>query len=498
MLVDFSGEKGRQDAGRLTLALAQKSSDFHEFSPFEDDEGLIRIAYYRSLVSAEKVTHFLLPAIQKHRDQLIRPDDIRGLLPFAEVNQTKQEPEAVSKIMEGCVLLRMSSAEGTYILANLDNGQLGQRQSNDTENEFSVVGPKAGFVENLDTNLHLLRQKLPTPGLIIETLTVGSRSKTKVAVVYLEDVTNLEYVHAVKQRLKDFDFEVLYDTSQLEEILADNSKTLFPLFLSSERIDRITYAITSGQVAVFSNGSPYAMAAPANFLGFFVSPEDYYLPWVLGSFFRFIRLLSVMFSIFATPIYVAVMTFHYEVIPESMLGPLIESRIHVPFPPVVEVIFLEITIDLLREAGARLPSKIGQTLGIVGGIVIGEASVQAALTSNILLIIVALSALASFTTPIFKMANTIRLLRFPFVLLAAFLGGFGITAGFLVLMGHLIRLKSLGIPYLVPLYPFRKGNLDDSVIRASYQYMAHRSLFLRPLSAFRYRPRSRKEDNDVE
>ncbi|MDU2242916.1 MAG: spore germination protein [Paenibacillus sp.] len=498
MFVDHPGEKRRPDGERLTLDLARKSSDFHEFSPYEEDAGFLRIAYYRSLVAAEKVTHFLLPTLQKHRDRLQRPDDLRGILPFAEVTLTNAEKEAVAKIMEGFVLLRMGSAEGVYVLANLDNSQMGQRQSNDTENEFSVVGPKSGFVENLDTNLHLLRAKLPTPELIIETLTIGSHSKTKVAVVYLENVANPEYVQAMKQRLEDFDFEVLYDTSQLEEILADNSNTLFPLFLSSERIDRITYAITSGQVAVFSNGSPYAMAAPANFLGFFVSPEDYYLPWVLGSFFRFIRLLSVMFSIFATPIYVAVMTFHYEIIPESMLGPLIESRIHVPFPPVVEVIFLEITIDLLREAGARLPSKIGQTLGIVGGIVIGEASVQAALTSNILLIIVALSALASFTTPIFKMANTIRLLRFPFVLLAAFWGGLGITAGFLMLMGHLIRLKSLGTPYFVPLFPFRKGNLDDSVIRASYQYSSHRSLFLRPLSAFRYHPRSRKEDGDVE
>lgn len=498
MLVDHSDEKKRQDGGRFTLELARKSSDFHEFSPFEDDEGLLQIAFYRSLVSTDKVTHFLLPALQQHRDRLQHPEGIREFLPFAEVTQTDEESEAVTKIMEGFVLLRIRSAGGRYLLANLVNSQSGQRQSNDTENESSVIGPKAGFVENLDTNLHLLRQKLPTPRLIIEALTIGSHSKTQVALVYLEGVTNKEYVQTMRQRLQAFDIEALYDTSQLEEILSDDSNTLFPLFLSTERIDRIVYAITSGQVVVFSNGSPYAMAAPANFLGFFASPEDYYMPWVLGSFFRLIRLLSVMFSIFATPMYVAVMTFHYEVIPESILGPLIQSRIHVPFPPVVEVIFLEITIDLLREAGARLPSKIGQTLGIVGGIVIGEASVQAALSSNILLIIVALSALASFTTPNYKMANTIRLLRFPFVLLSAFWGGLGITAGFLLMMGHLIRLKSLGMPYVVPLYPFRKGNLDDSVIRASYQYSYHRNLFLRPLSGFRYRPRSRKEDRDVE
>lgn len=481
-----------------TLEKVRKSSDFHEFSPFEEDEGLIRVAYYSSLVSDDKVTRYLLPALREHRDRLGQPEELMDLLPFAEVMIANTEKEVVAKLMEGYVLLRMDSAEDLYVLANLNNAQTGQRQSNDTENEFSVMGPKVGFVENLDTNLHLLRQKLATPALIFETLMIGSHSNTRVVIAYLEDVTNPEIVDTMRQRLKSIDYEVLYDTSQLEEIIADQSNTMFPLFISTERVDRVTFALTSGQVAVFTDGSPYVMAAPANFLGFFVSPEDYCLPWILGSFHRIIRLLSVVFSVFATPIYVAIMTFHYEILPETILGPLIQSRIHVPFLPVVEVIFLEITIDLLREAGARLPSKIGQTLGIVGGIVIGEASVQAALTSTILLIIVALSALASFTTPIVKMANTIRLLRFPFILLAALWGGLGITIGFLMLMGHLMRLKSLGVPYLAPLYPFRTDNLADSAIRASYQYLNRRSLFLRPLTAYRYHPQSRKEDDYAE
>lgn len=348
------------------LEQVRKSSDFHEFSPFEEDEGLIRVAYYSSLVSDDKVTRYLLPALREHRDRLGQPEELMDLLPFAEVMIANTEKEVVAKLMEGYVLLRMDSAEDLYVLANLNNAQTGQRQSNDTENEFSVMGPKVGFVENLDTNLHLLRQKLATPALIFETLTIGSHSNTRVVIAYLEDVTNPEIVDTMRQRLKSIDYEVLYDTSQLEEIIADQSNTMFPLYISTERVDRVTFALTSGQVAAFTDGSPYVMAAPANFLGFFVSPEDYCLPWILGSFHRIIRLLSVVFSVFATPIYVAIMTFHYEILPETMLGPLIQSRIHVPFLPVVEVIFLEITIDLLREAGARLPSKIGQTLGIVG------------------------------------------------------------------------------------------------------------------------------------
>jgi spore germination protein KA len=269
---------------------------------------------------------------------------------------------------------------------------------------------------------------------------------------------------------------------------------LFPLLLSSERIDRITYAILMGEVAILSDGSPYVISGPSTILDFFMSPEDYYLPWLLGSFFRIIRICSVLFSIFASSLYVAVLTYHFEVIPEKLLEPLVISRANVPFPPVMEVIFLEITIELLREAGARLPAKIGQTLGIVGGIVIGQATVEAALTSSILLIIVALSALSSFTTPIVKMSNTIRVLRFPFIFLAAIWGGLGIVVGGLLLLGHLLRLKSLGTPYLVPLFPFRTGNFADSIIRSSFQFLTIRSKYLKPISLKRYKPSEDKED----
>lgn len=474
------------------LNQSAKSQDFCRLAPLENPDA-IRLYYYRSMTDDAKITEFLLPALQKHGDEAGEARRLRACLPFLDVRLTGDAEIVDAKLMEGCVLIRLEDEDQPFLLVNVQNENLGLRPNNETENEFSVVGPKKGFVESIDVNIHLLRSQMPVSKLIVEELTVGTVSKTKVAIVYMDGVTNDELVRTVKQRLDDISFEVVFDSSQLDQIISDHSNTPFPLFLSTERIDRVTYAIISGQVAIFSNGSPYAVTGPSNFLEFFISPEDYYLPWILGSFFRLIRIVCVFLSIFATPIYVAVLTFHFEVIPDSILVPLIESRIHVPFQPLVEVIFLEITIELLREAGARLPTKIGQTLGIVGGIVIGEASVQAALTSNILLIIVALAALASFTTPIFKMANTIRLLRFPFILLAGLWGGLGIVAGLVLLLGHLLRLKSLGMPYLVPIYPFRKGNFADSLIRASYQYTSIRSIFLRPKRLKRYTPSARKE-----
>ncbi|WP_169088939.1 spore germination protein [Paenibacillus sp. PL91] len=484
---------------RKTIAevfqLARKSSDFHQFSPVEGDFSVrIQISYFQTLVDGLKIKRYLVSEIQKNIEHINDLEDIKNVIPFEEVKVSHDVAEVEKKLIKGYAVIQLNEAEHEFILVNVNQTELGHRQSNETENEFSVVGPKVGFVENIDLNIHLLRQQIAVPELVFEEITIGSLSNTKVMIVYLDGVTNDQHVQTVRQRLKAIDLDVVFDSSLLDQIISDNSNSPFPLFLSTERVDRVIYAITSGQVAVFSDGSPYVITGPSTFLDFFISPEDYFLPWILGSFFRIIRIISIFFSIFAAPLYVAVLTYHFEVLPETFLEPLIVSRNQVPFPPVIEAIFLEITIELLREAGARLPTKIGQTLGIVGGIVIGQATVHAALTSNILLIIVALSALASFTTPIFKMANTIRLLRFPFILLAAIWGGLGIAAGFLILVGHLLRLKSLGTPYLVPIFPFRTGNFADSVLRTSFQYTTNRSKFLKPKLFKRYHPKEDKED----
>ncbi len=479
------------------LETARKSSDFNQFSPSENRD-FILISYYRTLIDAEKLQQILLPCIQSNLQKIQDLKELIHLIPLEDILITDNSEEIELKLNQGFVVVQLKQTDEVCALINIENANLGFRESNDTENEFSVVGPKLGFVENIDINIHLLRRQIVASDLIFEEITVGSMSKTKVVISYLNGVTNPQHVNTVRERLKKIDFDVVFDSSQIDQIITDHSNTPFPLFLSTERIDRVTYAMVNGQVAIMSNGSPYVITGPSTLMDFFVSPEDYYLPWVIGSFFRIIRIVGVIFSLFSTPIYVAVLTYHYEVIPKDLLGPIINSRANVPFPPVLEVIFLEITIELLREAGARLPTKIGQTLGIVGGIVIGQASVEAALTSNILLIIVSLSALASFTTPIFKMSNTIRLLRFPFILSASIWGGFGIIISFVLLLGHLMRLKSLGTPYMVPLYPFRKSDYADSFIRSSYKHTTKRLEYLKPKLLKRYNAGDDLDDINAE
>jgi len=471
---------------------AKKSSDFTSFSPSIQEEKIF-ISYYISLVDSEIIQKVLLPSIIAKIDEIQSLTELEAIIPLENMSVTSDEKDINVKLNRGYIFIQFYKNDSKGLLINLKNAETGTRQSNDTENEFSVVGPKVGFVENLQTNIFLLRQKFVASNLVFEEITVGDISKTKIAIAYLDGITNPQYINTVKERLNSVNLGVVYDSSHIDQVITDNSFSVFPLFLSTERVDRATYCLELGQVAILCDGSPYIITAPSTLFDFFISPEDYYLPWVMGSFLRIIRIFSVFFSLFSTAAYVAILTFHYEVIPQDLLGPLIGSRINVPFPPVLEVIFLELTIELLREAGARLPTKVGQTLGIVGGIVIGQASVEAALTSSVLLIVVSLSALASFTTPIFKMSNTIRLIRFPLILLAAMWGGLGIIVGTIIILAHLMRLKSLGNPYMVPFYPFRIKNLGDTIIRSSYDRSKKRPDYLRTLKKFRFKPNPKKD-----
>jgi spore germination protein KA len=490
---------GEEKTLQQLLDKLRQSSDFIKVE-FAVNGHLLAIYYFDSLVDPKILQQHILCHLQNDapKHPTIALEDLQKIIPIQRIEVTNDVQMIEEKILKGFVVVQLQRGKDRVALINAANENLGLRESNDSENEFSVVGPKVGFVENIGTNLHLIRRQIVTPNLVFREMTLGTMSKTKVVIAYIDGITNKQTIETVLQRLENIHFDLIFDNSLIDQMLSDNSNSPFPLFISTERIDRAVYALASGQIVIICDGSPYVIIGPSTFFDFFTSPEDYYLPWVLGSFFRMIRFFGVMFSVLASPVYIAVLTYHYEMIPKDLLGPIIFSRSNVPFPPILEVLFLEITIELLREAGARLPTKVAQTLGIVGGIVIGQASVEAGLTSTILLIIVSLAALASFTTPIFKMSNTIRFLRFPIILFSALWGGVGIIFAVCFLFIHLGRLQSFGIPYLVPFYPLRIRDFKDSFIRSSYSQTAQRPTFLRPLSLFRYNPAKAKQKDDID
>ncbi|MDF0728082.1 spore germination protein [Cytobacillus sp. S13-E01] len=452
------------------------------------------ICYQTTLVDSKIIHEFVLPSLNKHSFENI--EDIKKAVPIEDIIISKDIEEIKSKVISGYIMVQFHKHDQSCALIRAALNE--NRSISVPEVEFSVVGPKEAFVESLDTNLNLIRKRLPIIDLKVKEVTVGELSKTRISVLYIEGITDKTNVRTVLQRLKDIEFDQLVDSSFVAQMIADNQKSPFPQLLDTERPDRVASVLSEGKVVILVDGSPHALIGPTTIIEFFSSFEDYFLNWYVATFLRLLRFFSVTFSILVTPLYVAVLTFHYELIPRELMGTLITSRRVVPLPPILEAVFLELTIELLREAGARLPTKVGQTIGIVGGIVIGTAAVEAGLTSNVLLIIVALAALASFTTPVYNMGNTIRILRFPFLLFAQLWGLLGVVYCFCILLTHLIRLTSLGRPILEPIYPLRLNDLKDGLVRLPFSKLAKRPQYLRSQQPERFNRKNAQMNKDID
>lgn len=450
------------------------------------------ITYIKTMVNPDFIHSTVLSHLSEKKFDTL--DELQAILPIEDTVITKDVGEIQNKLMSGYIFIRMhKSDQKGLLLAAIANET---RQVTTPEVEFSVVGPKEAFVETIDTNINLIRKRLPIPQMQVKELRVGKLSKTRVGVMFIDGIANQENVNTIIQRIQDLEYDQIPDSSFITQMIADHSSSPFPQLVDTERPDRVASVLAEGKIAILVDGSPHVLLVPITLVEFFSSFEDYFLLWHMASAFRLIRLGAVMFSVLSTPLYVAILTYHYEMIPTDLLATLVSSRADIPFPPVIEVIILELAIELLREAGARLPAKVGQTIGIVGGIVIGTASVEAGLTSNVLLIIVALAALASFTTPIYQMSNTIRLIRFPFVLFAQLWGIVGVSLCFAAILAHLLKLTSIGRPYLAPVYPLRITDLKDALFRLPFNRQSRRPIQMRPEDPNRFNKARTLEKRD--
>ncbi|MED0967903.1 spore germination protein [Bacillus paramycoides] len=473
-IYDFS--KPKQDHIHSLQDLIEKlkkSSDFVNYHTSDDETMPYWISYYRPSLDGEKLQKYLMPALLERSCSSL--EELKEHIPMSGITITNDLQKIEDMVLKGHAIIQLNQQNQKCMLANIaiDN----YRAPTPPLNESTVIGPQEGFVEDIDTNINLVRKRLPVLDLQTKEMIVGEFSKTKVVMMYLDNLAEKDNVDFLEESLRAIEYDQINDSAYIQELMGE--KSIFPLYINTERTDRVTKALIDGKIAIFVDGSPNALLTPVSYFDFFISPEDYNVSWLYATFSRVLRLIAVLFSICAAPLYVAVLSYHYELIPSDLLETLILSRAQVPFPPLIEALFLELVIDLLREAGARLPMKVGQTLGIVGGIVIGQASVQAGLTSNILLIIVALSALASFITPIYKMGNAVRLLRFPFLAFAEIGGLFGISLGFLFLFTHMFRLTSLRKPYAL-FYPTRQQSVKDSWIRFPLTMIDTRDVQARP------------------
>ncbi|MCM3693324.1 spore germination protein [Neobacillus niacini] len=340
-----------------------------------------------------------------------------------------------------------------------------QRSIEEPGSQVTVRGPRDGFTENIRTNTSLIRKRIQNPNLWLENMKIGSVTKTDVSIMYIKGIAKDEIVEEVRNRLKRIEIDSILESGYIEQLIEDQAFTTFPTLYHTERPDMVAGNLLEGRVAIIVNGTPFVLIAPAVFIQFFQSVEDYYGRADIATALRFLRILIFFISIIAPAAYIAVTTFHQEMIPTQLLVAIAAQREAVPFPALVEALIMEVAFEILREAGIRMPRAVGSAISIVGALVIGQAAVQAGIVSPAMVIVVAITAIANFATPAFAVAISARLIRFGFMFAAATFGFYGIILGIIILAIHLCSLRSFGVPYLTPMAPLILANMGDTIIR---------------------------------
>lgn len=393
------------------------------------------------------------------------------LLVACRVWETDNMAEVLHVLIEGnCAIFVQGCRKALY--SNVADFK--ERAVEEPSTEATIRGSKEGFNENIRTSTSLLRRRIRDPRLWIEEHKIGHISHTRVALAYIKTIAREEVVEEVRRRLGDLQVDSIQESGTLEELIEDAPYSPFPTYMRTERVDRTSGALLEGRIAILVDGTPFALLAPVNLFFFLASPEDYFERWFAGSVLRLFRIAVFFISLVLPSLYVAVTTFHQELLPTTLLLRLAAQREGVPFPAVVEALMMEIVFEVLREAGLRLPRLVGAAVSIVGVLILGETAVGAGLVSSAMIIVVALTAITSFATPAFSIAIPLRLLRFPIMILAGTLGIFGVFWALLALLIHLISLRSLGVPYLEPLAPTVLSELKDTLIRAPWWAMETR------------------------
>lgn len=388
----------------------------------------------------------------------------------------------VEAVLRGQTVVAIEGLDEAFVIGTRN---IEQRAIDQPATEQVIRGPREGFIEMLSTNIALLRYRLQTPDLRLNTMEIGRRTKSKVAICYMEGITNPDLLKEVKKRLSNIDIDAILDSGYLEQFIEDNHLSPFPQVQYTERPDKVAANLLEGRVAILVDGSPLALVVPTVFSQFYQTVEDYTERFLLMSAVRLARLVALVFSLVFPSLYVAIISFNPELIPTEFAVAVAGGRAGVPFPAIIEVLVIEISMEVLREATIRLPQQVGGALSIVGVLVIGQAAVAAGFASPITVVIIALTTIGSFATPAYNAALALRLLRFPLIILAGIFGLYGVMIGLILIANHLISLKSFGVPYLSPLVPGNFQGMKDLLVRGPLWWMNKRPSFLYPLDTTR-------------
>ncbi|SHG88908.1 spore germination protein [Ornithinibacillus halophilus] len=437
------------------------------------------IVYISGLVDEDLISNNILKTIQsnlKDFDENVLDKIYKEVISITDIRKVQSLDDVSLAILNGSTAFYLENFD-TVLVMGTNGGET--RSIQQPESETLIRGPRDGFVESIETNAALIRRDIKDPNLRLKSHVVGKRSKQKLVLCYIDGIVNPELVKEVNRRLETIDIDYVSDSSYVEQWIEDSFLSPFPQLMETERPDKVSLNLVRGKVAILVDGTPFAIIAPITLGDALHSPEDYNQRWITASLLRLLRYLSAFFALFLPSLYIALVAYHPGMLPSTLTYSIAATREGVPFPAAIEALIMAITFEILHEAGIRLPKVIGQTIGIVGGLVIGEAAVSAGIVSPIMVIVTALTAIASFSVPSYSFALTLRTLRFAFMIAASFLGLFGIILVYIMINIHIVNLKSLGIPYSTPFSPTFSQDWKDLVIRAPFSFVTRRPKFMK-------------------
>ncbi|SET55299.1 spore germination protein KA [Salinibacillus kushneri] len=440
------------------------------------------IIYIDGLVDKNFVHNFIMETLMvdiRTTDQGQNPHEVKDIL--TQLKSRSLAASDVTEVMDYKSVFEQILSGNTVLLLNgfmkglaISSPGYDSRNIEEPSSQTVVRGPKEGFTEVLKTNTSLIRRRIKNPNLWIESRKIGQTSNTEVAVCYINGIANDDIVQEVNRRLDNINIDGILESGYIEELIQDETFTPFPTLYNTERPDSICAGLLEGRVAILVDGTPFALLAPTVFIHYFQATEDYYQRSDIGSLMRLLRFLCFFLALLTPSAYIALTTFHQEMIPTPLLISLAAQREGVPFPAFFEALMMEITFEILREAGTRMPRAVGSAISIVGALVLGQAAVEAGIVSSAMVIVVSLTAISSFVTPAFNMTISIRILRFGFMTLAAVFGLIGIILGLIIMILHLTSLRSFGVPYLAPMGPFITSDQKDTLLRLPFWKMRER------------------------
>lgn len=430
------------------------------------------IIYIDGLVKNDRIEEFVLKPLMTQINEKLSIENICGELikRYIFINNSWSEKDFnnIIEMIKGGKTAILINGTNEAILLDTTGGEY--RSISEPVNEPVISGSKEGFVENLEINISMLKRKLKDSNMIVEKLMVGRRSQTVVALIYISDIADADLINELRKRISDVDIDILPEAGALAQYIEDYPNTLLPQARGTEKPDVLVGNLMEGKIGVAVNGTPHIFMFPCVFTEFFQAAEDYYERTIIANFGRLIRFAAAFIVITLPSIYLTLIKFNSELIPIKFITPIIQSRIGIALTPFLEILLMEIVVEFLREGGLRLPAKIGQTISLVGGIIIGDTAVKSRIVSPTTLFIVGITVIATFLIPNYEMALSIRLIRFPMLFLANYLGIFGIGIGWFLIMLNLCSIDSFGVPY----FDIKKNDFKDLFVRSHLWKMKKR------------------------